>query len=109
MGIKHDQKGIAVGRLPRRELHADGPGGAGDQNIFHGRTPHGFAALASRDDYQRSLRVLRITAPNGNMMTGPGTNTYLLRAPGSDEVSVLDPGPDDRDLAEAVHALAARR
>ena len=35
--------------------------------------------------------VRRIVAPNAGMMTGPGTNTYLL---GQGEVAVLDPGPD---------------
>ncbi|MDX1735672.1 MAG: MBL fold metallo-hydrolase [Halioglobus sp.] len=35
-------------------------------------------------------RVQRIVAPNPGVMTGPGTNTYLL---GDDEVAVLDPGP----------------
>ena len=34
--------------------------------------------------------VCRIVAPNPSMMTGPGTNTYLL---GTDEVAVIDPGP----------------
>lgn len=34
--------------------------------------------------------VRRLVAPNPSMMTGPGTNTYLL---GNDEVAVLDPGP----------------
>lgn len=36
--------------------------------------------------------VRRIVAPNGGMMTGPGTNTYLI---GSEEVACIDPGPDD--------------
>jgi glyoxylase-like metal-dependent hydrolase (beta-lactamase superfamily II) len=35
--------------------------------------------------------VRRIVAPNPSMMTGPGTNTYLF---GTDEVAVLDPGPN---------------
>ncbi len=35
--------------------------------------------------------VRRLLAPNPSMMTGPGTNTYLL---GVEEVAVLDPGPD---------------
>lgn len=39
-----------------------------------------------------SSRVRRITAPNPGFMTGPGTNTYLLGA--SDEIAVIDPGPD---------------
>lgn len=34
--------------------------------------------------------VRRIIAPNPSMMTGPGTNTYLI---GTDEVAVIDPGP----------------
>lgn len=35
--------------------------------------------------------IRRLTAPNPSMMTGPGTNTYLL---GEDEIAVIDPGPD---------------
>ena len=36
--------------------------------------------------------IHRIVAPNPGMMTGPGTNTYLI---GSDRVAVIDPGPRD--------------
>ncbi|MBB3047031.1 glyoxylase-like metal-dependent hydrolase (beta-lactamase superfamily II) [Litorivivens lipolytica] len=42
--------------------------------------------------------VRRVVAPNPGVMTGPGTNSYLL---GTKRVTVLDPGP-----AEAVHAEA---
>jgi glyoxylase-like metal-dependent hydrolase (beta-lactamase superfamily II) len=34
--------------------------------------------------------VCRLLAPNPSMMTGPGTNTYLI---GKEAVAVLDPGP----------------
>ena len=34
--------------------------------------------------------VNRLIAPNPGMMTGPGTNTYIL---GEQEVAVIDPGP----------------
>lgn len=34
--------------------------------------------------------VRRLVAPNPSMMTGPGTNTYLI---GDNEVAVIDPGP----------------
>ena len=34
--------------------------------------------------------VRRIVAPNPSMMTGPGTNTYLL---GNEDIAVIDPGP----------------
>ena len=34
--------------------------------------------------------IHRITAPNPGMMTGPGTNTYLV---GESRIAVIDPGP----------------
>jgi glyoxylase-like metal-dependent hydrolase (beta-lactamase superfamily II) len=40
-----------------------------------------------------SSKVRRITAPNPGVMTGPGTNAYLLGA--GDEIAVIDPGPAD--------------
>ena len=36
--------------------------------------------------------VRRITAPNPSVLTGPGTNTYLV---GRDQIAVIDPGPHD--------------
>jgi glyoxylase-like metal-dependent hydrolase (beta-lactamase superfamily II) len=45
--------------------------------------------------------VRRILAPNPSMMTGPGTNTYLL---GTDQVAVIDPGPDDPAHLDAIVA-----
>jgi glyoxylase-like metal-dependent hydrolase (beta-lactamase superfamily II) len=36
--------------------------------------------------------VVRLVAPNPGIMTGPGTNTYLL---GEDRLALIDPGPDD--------------
>jgi glyoxylase-like metal-dependent hydrolase (beta-lactamase superfamily II) len=46
--------------------------------------------------------VRRIVAPNAGMMTGPGTNTYLL---GTREIAVLDPGPHDEAHLRAILAL----
>ena len=43
----------------------------------------------------------RITAPNPGVMTGAGTNTYLL---GQRDVAVVDPGPD---MPEHVNAILA--
>jgi len=60
-----------------------------------------------------SDRVTRLTCANGSVMTGPGTNTYVIGAPGHDEVAVLDPGPADGDteahLAAVVAAAGGRR
>jgi glyoxylase-like metal-dependent hydrolase (beta-lactamase superfamily II) len=47
--------------------------------------------------------VRRIVAGNAGMMTGPGTNTYLL---GESQVAVLDPGPDDARHLDAILAAA---
>jgi glyoxylase-like metal-dependent hydrolase (beta-lactamase superfamily II) len=50
--------------------------------------------------------VTRIVAPNGGMMTGAGTNTYLV---GTTELIVIDPGPDDESHIRAILAAAAGR
>ncbi|MDP8983430.1 MAG: MBL fold metallo-hydrolase [Pseudomonadota bacterium] len=42
-------------------------------------------------------------APNAGLMTGPGTNTYLL---GGQEIAVLDPGPDHPGHLQAILAAA---
>jgi glyoxylase-like metal-dependent hydrolase (beta-lactamase superfamily II) len=43
------------------------------------------------------------------MMTGPGTNTYFIGAPGGDAWALLDPGPDDASHVQAVLAAAPGR
>ncbi|MCX7619628.1 MAG: MBL fold metallo-hydrolase [Acidimicrobiales bacterium] len=46
-----------------------------------------------------SPMVRRIVAPNPNVFTGPGTNTYLV---GIDEVVVVDPAVDDPAHLDAI-------
>lgn len=48
--------------------------------------------------------VVRLTAPNPGLMTGPGTNAYLVGS-GPDR-AVVDPGPADPAHQEALAALA---
>ncbi len=38
--------------------------------------------------------VMRLTAPNPGMMTGPGTNSYIIGSAGTGYI-VVDPGPND--------------
>ena len=49
-----------------------------------------------------SPRLIRVTADNGSMMTGPGTNTYLLGGGAANEWAVIDPGPLDEAHVQAI-------
>lgn len=52
-----------------------------------------------------SPKVRRLTAPNGGIMTGPGTNTYLI---GWGDVAIIDPGPDiDLHIDAILEAVSA--
>jgi len=50
--------------------------------------------------------VSRVTAPNPSVMTGPGTNTYLV---GSERLVAIDPGPDDPGHLAAIAVAAGGR
>src|SRR3954451_4343969 len=53
--------------------------------------------------------VTRVLAPNPSSMTLDGTNTYLVGAPGSGQVVLVDPGPDDAAHLAAVEAALTAR
>ena len=53
-----------------------------------------------------STRVIRVTANNGSVMTGPGTNTYLVGGGAANEWAVIDPGPLDADHVDSILAAA---
>lgn len=53
-----------------------------------------------------SARVRRITAPNPGVMTGPGTNAYVI---GTEALALVDPGPPIEAHIEALRALVGTR
>lgn len=49
--------------------------------------------------------ITRITAPNPGMMTGPGTNAYLIGDERKGDLALIDPGPD---IASHIDLLVSR-
>ncbi len=53
-----------------------------------------------------SPRVIRVTAHNGSVMTGPGTNSYLVGGGPRNVWAVIDPGPAEPVHIDAILAAA---
>jgi glyoxylase-like metal-dependent hydrolase (beta-lactamase superfamily II)/8-oxo-dGTP pyrophosphatase MutT (NUDIX family) len=49
--------------------------------------------------------VMRVTAPNPGVMTGPGTNSYLIGDPATGYIAI-DPGPHDPEHIERLYRAA---
>jgi glyoxylase-like metal-dependent hydrolase (beta-lactamase superfamily II)/8-oxo-dGTP pyrophosphatase MutT (NUDIX family) len=52
-----------------------------------------------------SRHIVRVTADNGSVMTGPGTNSYFVGDSGG-PCALIDPGPDDPAHVQALLAAA---
>lgn len=70
------------------------PGGGGP-------VPAEWQAMRPGEVVDLTPQVRRILCPNPSVFTGPGTNTYLVGAPGGD-LAVIDPGPDDEGHLDRV-------
>lgn len=57
------------------------------------------AEITPGEPVEVAAGVIRLTAPNPGMMTGPGTNTYIL---GHKRFTVLDPGPSHAEHIERI-------
>ncbi len=66
---------------------------------------HGCYDIQPGEPVRLSERLVRVTANNGNVMTGPGTNTYLVRGD-RNRWAAIDPGPADAAHVEAILAAA---
>jgi recombination protein RecT len=85
-----------------------------DERYMEHEAPFGELALVSPDgqivhalDWQTERPVpllknlMRLTAPNPGVMTGPGTNSYLVGDPATGYI-VIDPGPADDGHLQAL-------
>ncbi len=97
---------VANGREGFRPVMPDEPAWAELGRIDpagHGR--ESYELVADRA-VRLSERVIRVTADNGSMMTGPGTNTYLIGGRDARTWAVIDPGPPLAAHVEAILAAA---
>ena len=95
--------------------------GGQDARYMEHDSPYGELALTSPDgqvvhslDWQCERpvpllkNVMRLTAPNPGMMTGPGTNSYIVGTADTGYI-VIDPGPDDAAHIARLHAATGGR
>jgi len=100
--------------MPRRAIGADGPRGVLPNEPAYAEIarmdPEGRGdvsyAIEHGSAVRLSQRVIRVTACNGNVMTGPGTNSYLVGSAAKNEWAVIDPGPDVEAHVQAIVAAA---
>ena len=90
--------------------------GGQDARYMEHDSPYGELALTSPDgqlvhalDWQCEKpvallkNVMRLTAPNPGLMTGPGTNSYIVGTAATGYL-VIDPGPNDAAHIARLHA-----
>jgi glyoxylase-like metal-dependent hydrolase (beta-lactamase superfamily II)/8-oxo-dGTP pyrophosphatase MutT (NUDIX family) len=97
---------IGVGHLGPRPVTPDEPAWAELGRIDP--AGHGSASYDIRPGIavRLSERIVRVSANNGNVMTGPGTNSYLVGGGERNEWAVIDPGPLDPAHVRALLAAA---
>jgi glyoxylase-like metal-dependent hydrolase (beta-lactamase superfamily II)/8-oxo-dGTP pyrophosphatase MutT (NUDIX family) len=100
---------IASGRKGRRAVLPDEPPYAEVARLDPDGRGDVLCEIVPGAVVRLSPRVIRITAPNAGMMTGPGTNSYLVGDPAHNEWTAIDPGPADAAHVAALHAAAPGR
>ncbi len=105
-------QGTIARTMPRRCVNRKGPTVVLPDHLayaeVHRLDPDGLrhdacCELVAGQAVRLSERIVRVTAPNPGMMTGPGTNSYFVGDPQVDDWALIDPGP-----ADPVHLAALR-
>ena len=94
-GIRAIQPRLGVGRDGQRPVVPSEPAWAEIGRIDPAGRGHASYDIVPGRAVRLSPRVVRVTADNAGMMTGPGTNTYLVGEIERNEWAVIDPGPAD--------------
>ena len=84
---------LATGAKGLRPVMPDEPAYAEIGRVDPEGRGHASYDLAPASPLRLSPRLIRVTADNGSIMTGPGTNCYLIGGGESNEWAALDPGP----------------
>lgn len=94
---------LATGRAGPRPIHEDEGAYAEIGYVDPKGLGRASYELRPGQAVRLSQRVWRVTAPNGNVMTGPGTNSYFVGEGGADGPwALIDPGPDDESHVQAL-------
>jgi recombination protein RecT len=86
-------RGALVGGKPQRFMESDLPFGELELVCPDGQLEHALDWQCERP-VQLLRHLWRLTAPNAGVMTGPGTNSYIVGSAAGAFV-VIDPGPPD--------------
>ena len=104
--IETKRPALAQGSAGTRVFHRDDAPYAEIRWCDPGETTQTTYDLAPGVPKRLDRFVTRVIAPNPGMMTGPGTNTYLV---GEDELAVIDPGPSIDAHVAAIVACGGGR
>lgn len=111
-------QGVIPRTMPRRCIDRKGPTVVLPDHLAYAEVakldPEGLRHDARCDivpgpPVRLSERVVRVTAPNPGMMTGPGTNSYFVGDPSADVWALIDPGPVDAAHLAALRAASPGR
>jgi len=97
---------LAQARGQTRPILPDHPAYAEIGRIDPGARGTASYELTPGNAVRLSERVVRVTANNGGLMTGPGTNSYFVGGGARNEWALIDPGPLDEQHAAALLAAA---
>ncbi len=100
---------LATGSKGLRPVMPDEPPYAEIGRIDPEGRGHASYELAPASPLRLSPRLIRITADNGSIMTGPGTNCYLIGGGERNEWAALDPGPTSEAHVQAIVDAAPGR